>query len=404
MRWRVTAWVIAAVYSLALPPMHGWPSAWPWTAATRASDQAAARSSALITGASSGIGRAIAVEAAQRGFDLVVVARQGGALRALCAELASVRCVPIVLDLAHERGVEKLRKATRSLPPPTLVVANAGVPWAGPLVEQPVDQLDRLLALNVNAVARMARLYGADLAAAGRGALLFTASLTALAPLPGAALYAASRAFVHSLAESVRLELAPRGVTVTALLPGATDTGFASAGHIEDALIFNFPLARLSGLVSQPADVARMALDGVAAHAHVVTPGLLNCAYGWASRLMPRALAARFSKAVFCESLPSGSLGALLHALPVLAPGALFVLLGLWLELSVSPLALIVGRRAAEGLLLLDLGLEFLSLVALAIAYKRSLRLARHRAAVEVGIPNGIPVVAGRSSVGLGRL
>jgi short-subunit dehydrogenase len=87
----------------------------------------------------------------------------------------------------------------------------------------------------------LARLCGADFARRGHGALLLTGSLTALAPLPHAAMYGATRAFVRSLALGLRDELAPHGVAVTCVLPGATDTEFASTGGIESSLIFNLP-------------------------------------------------------------------------------------------------------------------------------------------------------------------
>ena len=111
----------------------------------------------------------------------------------------------------------------------------------GDFVDQPMEKIASMLAVNMAAPAELCRLYGADMAAAGRGALLLTSSLTAFAPLPGSALYGASRAFIHSLAGGLAEELAPRGVKVRCVLPGSTDTGFSGTGSTEQSLAVTGP-------------------------------------------------------------------------------------------------------------------------------------------------------------------
>ena len=121
-----------------------------------------------------------------------------------------------------------------------------------------------MMALNMGSVALLCRLYGQDLAAARRGTLLVTSSLTALAPLPYATLYGATRAFVHSLAGGLDAELRPYNVRVRCLLPGSTDTGFAAATGIETALAFNGPFFRPLGVIASADAVAAAALNAVA--------------------------------------------------------------------------------------------------------------------------------------------
>ena len=213
---------------------------------------------AVVTGASSGIGLAIATELAARGHDVAIVARRRQTLRATCAKLVErhgVACLAVPLDLSKPGGAATLMRRTRHLRVGSLI-ANAGVPWTGAAVDQPVESLTALLELNINQLSLACRLFGARFAAQGGGGLLLTSSLTAFAPLPQAAAYGASRAYVASLAGALRRELAPLGVAVTCLFPGATDTGFATAGSIESAMIFNFPLARPLGLVQSAAVVA----------------------------------------------------------------------------------------------------------------------------------------------------
>ena len=295
----------------------------------------------VVTGASSGIGRSLSLEFAARGSNVAVVARRRGALNDLCSEVDvtfGVACLPVRVDLSAPGGAVRLERATRRLPRLQVLVANAGMPWAGAAVSQPLDSLTSLIELNVGQHALLCRLFGARFAAQGHGGLLLTSSLTAYASLPQAAAYAASRSFVASLAGSLRRELAPSGVAVTCLLPGATETEFASRASIERAMIFNFPFARAAGLVLAPTAVARVGVDALAAGRATAIPGFLNAAYRTQASLMPAGLAADFAAACFGADTPLASPLALLRALPTLVPAAAFLVVAIPIEVLRLPL------------------------------------------------------------------
>ena len=295
---------------------------------------------AVVTGASSGIGWSIALEAAARGYNVVVAARRKRELAKLVAEILryGVDALPVVVDLARLSGAAKLHRATRRLGSSVeLVVFNAGFASAGDVIASDPSSINQMVAVNMGSVAILSRLYGADLAAAGKGAILLTSSLTALAPLPRAAVYAASRAFVHSLADSLATELTPYNVRVRCLLPGSTDSGFAAVSGTETSLAFNGPLFRPLGVLLSAEQVAVAALTSVDqrpwpplrapywAHADVeVYASFLQRCYAFAARaLMPRSLAGAFASAFFDAASPLASASALAASLPVMVPAAL---------------------------------------------------------------------------------
>ena len=292
---------------------------------------------AIITGASSGIGHALATEAAKRGCNVVLVARRAAALADLAAalELHGAQTQVVPLCLAQPESAVALHEATAPIADRVeLLVANAGRSWAGPLAAQPAEVLDQMLELNMATVARLCRLYAADFARRGRGALLLTSSLVALAPLPHATIYGASRAFVRSLALGLRDECAPAGVVVACLLPGATATEFAKVGGTERAMVFNLPLGigDVIGLVLPAEQVASAAFDGLAAGTLSIVPGFLNRVYAASTCLLTARAAAAFSSAVFGDDSPLASASNLLRALPALLIGTAAVVAALPLQ------------------------------------------------------------------------
>jgi len=183
---------------------------------------------ALITGASSGIGRELAKVFAANGFDLVVVARRRGPLADLARDLARAhrsRVAVVPLDLMMAGAPRKLLEAVRRRGLVVdVLVNNAGVAVFDRFVHNDLDaQLD-LVQLNVAAVTALTRLFVPDMVARGRGRVLNVASAAAFQPTPSLAVYGASKAFVLSLSESLAVELEGSGVTVTALCPGFTET------------------------------------------------------------------------------------------------------------------------------------------------------------------------------------
>ncbi|MGW6707716.1 SDR family NAD(P)-dependent oxidoreductase [Streptomyces sp. NPDC054956] len=183
---------------------------------------------AVVTGASSGIGFELAGECARHGYDLVIAAENDLLYEAadrLRVHGGAVRTV--VTDLATHAGVEILLGELRADGRPvSTAVLNAGIGRAGAFLETDLSDLTRVIDVNVSSTVHLARRVLTDMAARGEGRVLITSSVAAGTPGPYSAVYNASKAFLQSFALALRSELRGTGVTVTALMPGATDTGF----------------------------------------------------------------------------------------------------------------------------------------------------------------------------------
>jgi short-subunit dehydrogenase len=217
----------------------------------------ATRPLALVTGASSGIGRELAVELAARDYDLVLAAEDEDlSTVAEGASRSGVSVVTVTADLATDAGVEKLVGEVEGLGRPVDVLClNAGVGNAGPFIETSLEDDLRLIALNVDHVVHTAKRLLPGMVQRGQGRVLITSSIAALMPGPWYATYAASKAFLQSFAEAIRYELKDTGVTVTALLPGPTDTDFFDRANLDASVADEGPK-------DDPAEVAR---DGIEA-------------------------------------------------------------------------------------------------------------------------------------------
>jgi hypothetical protein len=246
---------------------------------------------AIVTGASSGIGAEMARELARRGHGLTLVARREDRLLALAAELAqvyTVRAEVIAADLtdAGSRGELPAQLASLGLTP-DILVNNAGFTTMGH-----VSNADRaaelaLVRTNVEAVVDLCALFIPGMVTRHRGAVLNTASTAAFQPLPGQASYGASKAFVLSYGRALAAELRGSGVTVTTLCPGPVETGFAEAAGMTD----EEAAETLPKVMWIPAgDVARAGIEGLAAGRTVVIPGAANRVGAGLAHLAPKSI------------------------------------------------------------------------------------------------------------------
>jgi short-subunit dehydrogenase len=185
------------------------------------------RPTVLITGASTGIGAVYAERFAQRGHDLVLVARDQARLDALAARLRSEHDVAVDVipaDLTQPSDLTTLETRLRDDARIGILVNNAGAALSGHFVEQSTDKVAQLVALNTTALVRLASAIAPRLAKTGDGAIINIGSVVGLAPEFGMTVYGATKAFVLFLSQGLSLELSPQGVYVQAVLPAATRT------------------------------------------------------------------------------------------------------------------------------------------------------------------------------------
>jgi len=251
----------------------------------------AADRTALVTGASSGIGVEIARCLAARGHGVTLVARREGPLQELARELAAahgIRAEVVAADLtevvSRNRIVEQLEE--RGLQTDVLV-NNAGFSTMGPVHASDAEREVAMVRTDVEAVVHLCSALVPGMVARGSGAVLNVASTAAFQPLPGQAGYGASKAFVLSYSRALGAELKGTGVTVTTLCPGPVETGFAEAAGIgEEAAGESLPKILWVSAV----DVAKAAVDGLAKGRPVVIPGLPNRLLASVAHHSPRAL------------------------------------------------------------------------------------------------------------------
>ncbi|MEJ5057626.1 MULTISPECIES: SDR family NAD(P)-dependent oxidoreductase [unclassified Pseudomonas] len=245
---------------------------------------------ALVTGASSGIGAIYAQRLAARGFDLLLVARDQQRLEEAASKLRTEHGVQVEVlkaDLTKKDDVLKLEQRLRSDSSISLLLNNAGVAADGLLGNADTDQLEQMIQLNVTAVTRLAAAAAASFAKAGRGTIINIASVVALFPERFNATYSASKAYVLSLTQSMNAELDGTGVKVQAVLPGVTRTEIwersgidpsqipadmvMEAGEMVDASLSGLDQGELITIPSLP-DAADW--DAFVAARHVLAPNL----------------------------------------------------------------------------------------------------------------------------------
>jgi len=225
---------------------------------------------ALVTGASAGIGAEFAVQLAAAGFNLVLIARRKERLTALADQLRTRHgtvCEVIELDLAADGAVDELARRTRNLDV-GLVVAGAGILTSGRFVANRLEAETALIHLNLIVPMQLAHIYGSLFAERRRGALVLLASTIAFAPAPYLANYAAAKAYIASLGQSLNYELRRSGVDVLTLAPGPTRTeGVETAEGID--------FGKLPLPMAPPNKVVKKALNGLG-RKPLIIPGRMN--------------------------------------------------------------------------------------------------------------------------------
>lgn len=232
---------------------------------------------ALVTGASDGIGRAFAVELAARGFDLILVARRDSVLQDMAADLGSrfgVEVRAIAMDLSDPASVPDLLSRTETAPV-ALVVVAAGFGSIGPFLDLDLASEIGMVDLNCRSVVELSHGFGRRMAAAGRGGIVLFGSLVGFNGAPLSATYAATKGFVQSFAEGIAADMRPHGVQVLSVAPGPVGTGFAARAGMR------------MGRSATPQTVARSALAALGRRM-TVRPGGLAKVLGWSLAMLPR--------------------------------------------------------------------------------------------------------------------
>lgn len=248
---------------------------------------------ALITGASSGIGLELAKLCARDGYNLLLISRNNVRLIKIAQDLEKQYGIKVlfsaldlaksdaanhILNLIDERGIEI-----------EILINNAGFGTSGPFMEADIKEQVAMIQLNIVTLTLLTRLIGASMVKRGSGKILNNASVAAYFSGPLMAVYYASKAYVLSLSEALAEELINTGVTVTALCPGPTKTNFQTRAELSKAKLFN-------SNIMEAVTVAQIGYRAMMQGKRVVIPGIINQIEVFFSRLVPRWLSAKIIK------------------------------------------------------------------------------------------------------------
>ena len=264
------------------------------THTTKDHSRATQPATALITGASGGIGEAIARQLAARGAHLILVARSEGKMQALAQELSAkygIQAAVIALDLTRPDAGEVLEREVqmRNLTV-DILVNNAGFGGFSEFWMQDAGEINRMVAVNIAALTDLTRRFLPDMVKRGRGRVLNVASTAAFLPGPLMAVYYASKAYVLSFSEAVNEELRGTGVSVTALCPGPVATGFQDAASLGESKLLSGS-TRVAMLSAD--EVARQGVNAMLRGQAVLVAGGVNKVQSLLPRFLPRAAVAR---------------------------------------------------------------------------------------------------------------
>ena len=252
------------------------------------------KGTALITGASSGIGAVYAAQLARRGYDLILVARNAAKLNELARNMTDETGMTIEVataDLTHADDLARIETMLRTDSSITLLVNNAGVGATVPLLQSDVGSITTMITLNVLAAARLVHAAAPGFVARGRGTIINIASIVAVAPELLNGIYGGSKAFLLAFSQSLQHELGDKGVQVQVVLPGAVSTPFWDlAGTPVDQLP--------EGIVMSAEHMVAAALAGLDAGETVTIPSLPDFADWTTYEAARAALAPGLSRSV----------------------------------------------------------------------------------------------------------
>lgn len=228
------------------------------------------KGTAVITGASTGMGAVYADRLARQGYDLVLIARDEerlGRVASLVRAATDRKVEVLAADLVDPQALRRVEALLRVRGDVTLMVNNAGIGSVAPLHGDDVDAMDRMIALNVTALTRLTYAVAPGMAARGAGTIVNVSSIVAIATEMMNGVYGASKSYVLAFTQALQHEFSAKGLRIQAVLPGVTATGFwDTLGH---------PLARLpAGVIMSVDDLVDAALAGLAQGEQVTIPGL----------------------------------------------------------------------------------------------------------------------------------
>lgn len=249
---------------------------------------------ALITGASSGIGESFARQLAEQGADLVLVARRESRLQALAHELGrkhGIKTTVIAHDLSEPGAAQALYEKTQALHLPIdVLLNNAGLAKHSPFLDVSLESHTSMMRVNIDALTELTYLYGKDMVARKQGNILLVSSIAGFVPVPQFSTYAASKAYVLSLGKALYNEWKKSNVNVTVLCPGGTLTEFMDVSGQDIKGI------RTLAMMSSDS-VAKAGLNGMLRNKNVVVPGWLYKVSMASMRLVPTGLQAALGEA-----------------------------------------------------------------------------------------------------------
>jgi short-subunit dehydrogenase len=235
-----------------------------------------------ITGASSGIGRAIALEFAARGFGLILIGRDEAALDRTAEKCRAhgASAGVYIADLADAKAVDELCRALANV---EVLVNNAGFGIKGDFAETGLDDELRMLDVQLAAMLKLTKAVLPGMIERGKGRILNIASVYSYSPVPKQSVYSACKAFILSFSSALKEEVKGKGITVTVVLPGITQTEFRTRAGIADK--------KESGMTA--ASVAEIAVAAALKGKHIVVPGAQNKLFVFLARHLPPSLMAR---------------------------------------------------------------------------------------------------------------